>query len=131
MSLFLDRVAGRIALVIGGGTGCCRGIALELARNDCDVEITSRLIQYFEPITEEISATGRRVVAVVVDVRDHAVVESAVGRTTVELGVIDILDRQLSVPGRELGAERFRRRGRIGYDTESFMADAVGESLSY
>ena len=75
----------------GGGTGICRGIALELARHGCDVAITSRSIEHLEPTAAEIRATGRRAVAVAADVRDPAAVEAAVARTAAELGGIDIL----------------------------------------
>ena len=33
---------GRAALITGGGTGICRGIALAFARHGCDVAIASR-----------------------------------------------------------------------------------------
>jgi peroxisomal 2,4-dienoyl-CoA reductase len=91
MSFQPDLLAGRRALVTGGGTGICRGIALELARHGCDVAITSRSIEHLEPTAAEIRATGRRAVAVAADVRDPAAVEAAVARTAAELGGIDIL----------------------------------------
>lgn len=82
---------GQTALVTGGGTGICRGIALELARYGCDVAITSRSSEHLDPTAAEIRATGRRAVAVVADVRDPGAVDAAVARTAEELGGIDIL----------------------------------------
>lgn len=86
-----DLLAGQTALVTGGGTGICRGIALALATHGCDVAITSRAAEHLEPTAEEIRATGRRAVAVPADVRDPAAVEAAVKRTVDELGGLDIL----------------------------------------
>ena len=44
-----DLLAGRAALVTGGGTGICRGIALAFAAHGCDVAITSRQAEHLEP----------------------------------------------------------------------------------
>lgn len=91
MSFQPDLLAGRTALVTGGGTGICRGIALELARHGCDVAITSRSAEHLDPTADEIRALGRRGLAVAADVRDPAAVEAAVERAAAELGRLDIL----------------------------------------
>jgi peroxisomal 2,4-dienoyl-CoA reductase len=91
MTFQSNLLEGRTALVTGGGTGICRGIALELARYGCDVAITSRSSEHLDPTAAEIRATGRRAVAVAADVRDPAAVEAAVARTVAELGGLDIL----------------------------------------
>lgn len=84
-------LAGKAALVTGGGTGICRGIALALAAHGCDVAITSRSSQHLEPTAHEIAALGRRSLAVAADVRQFPAVEAAVTRTADELGRLDIL----------------------------------------
>ena len=84
-------LAGRSALVTGGGTGICRGIVLELARHGCDVAITSRSSEHLDPTAEEIRALGRRAVSVEADVRDAEAVAFAVERTVGEFGGLDIL----------------------------------------
>jgi peroxisomal 2,4-dienoyl-CoA reductase len=86
-----DLLAGRTALVSGGGTGICRGIALALAAHGCDVAILSRSIEHLEPTADEIRATGRRAIAVTADVRDPAAVDAAVTRAVDDLGGLDIL----------------------------------------
>ncbi len=91
MSFKTDLLAGRSALVTGGGTGICRGIALALAHHGCDVAITSRSADHLEPTADEIRATGRRGLAVVADVREPAAVEAAVEQTVADLGRLDIL----------------------------------------
>lgn len=91
MSFQLDLLAGRTALVTGGGTGICRGLALALAAHGCDVAITSRSAEHLEPAVEEIRGTGRRAVAVAADVRDPVAVAAAVTRAVDALGGLDIL----------------------------------------
>jgi peroxisomal 2,4-dienoyl-CoA reductase len=82
---------GRVALVTGGGTGICRGIALAFAAHGCDVAITSRRQEHLDPTAEELRATGRRAIARAADVRDPAAVAEVVEATVKELGRLDIL----------------------------------------
>lgn len=82
---------GRVALITGGGTGICRGIALAFAAHGCDVAITSRKIEHLEPTAAELRALGVRAVAKAADVRDPAAVNDAVAGVASELGRIDIL----------------------------------------
>jgi peroxisomal 2,4-dienoyl-CoA reductase len=82
---------GRVALITGGGTGICRGIALGFAAHGCDVAITSRKMEHLEPTVGELRAIGRRAIAKAGDVRDPAAVERVVSDTIAELGRLDIL----------------------------------------
>jgi len=86
-----DLLAGKTALVTGGGTGICRGIALALAAHGCDVAITSRKVEHLEPTAREIESLGRRSVAGAADVRDPSAIEAVVARTVAELGRLDVL----------------------------------------
>jgi peroxisomal 2,4-dienoyl-CoA reductase len=81
----------RVALVTGGGTGICRGIALAFAKHGCDVAITSRKLEHLEPTRDELRALGVRAVAKAADVRDPAAVNNAVSAVVSELGRLDIL----------------------------------------
>src|SRR5881628_2109311 len=81
----------RVALITGGGTGICRGIALAFARHGCDVAITSRTLEHLEPTRDELRALGVRAVARAADVRDPAAVNDAVAAVVSELGRLDIL----------------------------------------
>jgi 2,4-dienoyl-CoA reductase [(3E)-enoyl-CoA-producing], peroxisomal len=84
-------LAGRAALVTGGGTGICRGIALALASVGCDVAISSRRLEHLEPTIAEIEARGVRSVAVAGDVRKPDEVAAVVNRTVERFGRLDIL----------------------------------------
>ncbi|PYR23129.1 MAG: dehydrogenase [Acidobacteria bacterium] len=91
MSFQSDLLKGHVALVTGGGTGICRGIALAFAAHGCDVAITSRRLEHLEPAVAELRATGRRAMAAAADVRDPAAVEGVISSTIAELGRLDIL----------------------------------------
>jgi peroxisomal 2,4-dienoyl-CoA reductase len=82
---------GRAALITGGGTGICRGIALALAAHGCDVAITSRKAEHLERTVEDIRARGVRAFAMAADVRDPAAVDQVVSAALAELGHLDIL----------------------------------------
>jgi peroxisomal 2,4-dienoyl-CoA reductase len=82
---------GRVALVTGGGTGICRGLALAFAEAGADVAITSRKREHLEPTVEELRQKGVRALSVASDVREPAAVDAAIAKTAQELGGIDIL----------------------------------------
>jgi peroxisomal 2,4-dienoyl-CoA reductase len=82
---------GRAALVTGGGTGICRGIALALASLGCDVAISSRSAAHLAPTADEISATGVRALALAGDVRKPDEVNAVVSKAVDTFGRLDIL----------------------------------------
>jgi peroxisomal 2,4-dienoyl-CoA reductase len=82
---------GRVALVTGGGTGICRGIALAFAAHGCDVAITSRKIEHLEPTAAELRDRGVRAVARAADVRQPDAVNEMVADVVGALGRLDIL----------------------------------------
>lgn len=87
----LDLLKNRVALITGGGTGICRGIALAFASHGCDVAITSRTIEHLEPTAAELRARGVRALAKAADVRDPAAVNDVVAAVIAEWGRLDIL----------------------------------------
>ena len=82
---------GRSALVTGGGTGICRGIALALADAGCDVAIASRKVEHLEPTAAEIRRRGVRSIAAAGDVRIPADVDGVLTRTVDAFGRLDIV----------------------------------------
>ena len=82
---------GRVALITGGGTGICRGIALAFAEHGCDVAITSRKAEHLEPTANDVRAAGVRALARAADVRDPAAVNDVVSAVVADLGRLDIL----------------------------------------
>jgi peroxisomal 2,4-dienoyl-CoA reductase len=82
---------GRAALVTGGGTGICRGIALALAGAGCDVAITSRSEEHLLPTVDDIRQAGVRSLSVAGDVRKPADVDAVIAQTVETFGRLDVL----------------------------------------
>lgn len=86
-----DVLKDRAALVTGGGTGICRGIALALAAHGCHVAITSRSLDHLTPTADEITRAGVQAIAVAADVRDAKAMDTVVAATVSKFGRLDIL----------------------------------------
>ena len=93
LDVFRDGVlAGHVALVTGGGTGICRGIAAAYARLGADVCIVSRKQAVLDVTAKELSdATGRTILGVAADVRDPDAIARAVAATIERFGKLDTL----------------------------------------
>ncbi len=85
------RLAGKVAIVTGGGSGIGRGIALAMAREGADVAIPDIQVINAEKVAGEIGALGRKSLAMKTDVTSAADVKSMVDRTRDTLGKIDIV----------------------------------------
>jgi len=82
---------GKRALVTGGARGIGHAIALALADAGADVAVTSRNGDDAEPIAREIRATGRRSLALLLDVRHGRSIKVCFERLDQEWGSADIL----------------------------------------
>jgi 3-hydroxybutyrate dehydrogenase len=84
-------VAGRRALVTGGGRGIGRAVALELARAGADVVVSSRTRAEIEAVAGAVRALGRRAAAIPADVSRPEDVRALVASAREAVGPIDIL----------------------------------------
>src|SRR2546427_65404 len=98
------KLADRIAIVTGAAKGMGRDICLTLAREGASLAIAAREARPLEALGVEISAIGRRAIAVPTDVTDEPAVERLVARARETFGRIDILVNALH-PG-IVGGER-------------------------
>jgi NAD(P)-dependent dehydrogenase (short-subunit alcohol dehydrogenase family) len=85
------RLAGKVAVVTGGGSGIGRGIVLAMAREGADVAIPDIQVMNAEKVADEVKGLGRRAIAMKTDVTSSADARSMVDRTREALGKVDIL----------------------------------------
>src|SRR5580765_8458847 len=81
----------RVAVVTGAAAGIGRAIALALARFGAHVAVCDRDGANLATAQAEITASGRRALSEVFDVRDGELTRQFVSRVGAELGPIDIL----------------------------------------
>lgn len=86
-----SRLAGRSALVTGGGQGIGRGIALALATEGAAVAVSGRTRATLDAVVGEIAGRGGRALAVTGDVGERADVDRMVAETVAAFGGLDIL----------------------------------------
>lgn len=84
-------LAGRNALVTGGGTGICRGIALAFASAGCNVAVSSRRVEHLEGTVADIRALGVGAFAAAGDVRKPEEVDAVVSGVVAAFGGLDIV----------------------------------------
>jgi 3-oxoacyl-[acyl-carrier protein] reductase len=84
-------LAGKTAIITGGGTGIGKSIALEFAKAGADVALCSRKLEHLEPVGKAIRDLGRRSFAMAVDVRQEDQVKAMVQRAAQEFGRLDIM----------------------------------------
>jgi NAD(P)-dependent dehydrogenase (short-subunit alcohol dehydrogenase family) len=93
------RLAGKVAIVTGGGSGIGRGIALALAREGADVAIPDIQVINAEKVAGELKGLGRKSFAMRTDVTSSADVKGMVDRTREVFGKIDILVNNAGLAG--------------------------------
>lgn len=93
MSVFRnDCLAGKVALITGGGSGICKGIAAHFLAHGAKVFITSRSEEKLAASAADLAeATGGEVAYAPCDVRESSTVEAVVAQCIQHFGGLDIL----------------------------------------
>ncbi|MCZ7437670.1 SDR family oxidoreductase [Micromonospora sp. WMMC241] len=87
-----NMLAGKVALVTGGGRGIGAAVAVRLAEEGADVALTFQQDQRrADEVVDRVKAVGRRAMAVRADSADPGEVVAAVDRVAEELGRLDVL----------------------------------------
>ncbi|MCB8874627.1 SDR family NAD(P)-dependent oxidoreductase [Acidisoma silvae] len=107
-------MAGRVALITGGGKGIGRAITLELARAGSDVAVlAARDLAQAETVAAEARALGVRAMALVADIADDDSITAAVASVAAELGGLDVVVNNAGASARarllDLAAEDWDR----------------------
>ncbi|HEY3111418.1 MAG TPA: SDR family NAD(P)-dependent oxidoreductase [Chloroflexota bacterium] len=84
-------MAGRVAIVTGGGQGLGRAIARRLAGDGARVAIAQRGVEPLERTAAEIAAAGGTALAVSTDLREPAQIAALVETVRARLGPVEIL----------------------------------------
>jgi 3-hydroxybutyrate dehydrogenase len=117
-------LTGKVAFVTGGGRGLGRACALELASRGAAVAVGARSKDEVEAVAKELSRSGARSLAVVVDVTSEESVRAAVSAVENELGAVDILVNNAGVapsaPFEKTDADLWRRTFAVNVDGTFF-----------
>jgi NAD(P)-dependent dehydrogenase (short-subunit alcohol dehydrogenase family) len=84
-------LAGKVALITGGGSGIGRASALAMAAEGAAIVVVNRTFSKAAGVMEEISAAGGNAMALEADVSKSADVQNMIARTVEQFGKIDVL----------------------------------------
>jgi NAD(P)-dependent dehydrogenase (short-subunit alcohol dehydrogenase family) len=127
-------LSGRVALVTGGSRGIGAATVLALAKQGADVAFTfQRNGEKAGEIEQQVTALGRRVLAMQVDSADPDAVIAAVDRTVEAFGRIDILVNNAGTgtggPFGDVTVETFDRLFAIHARAPFFAAQAAAKHM--
>jgi NAD(P)-dependent dehydrogenase (short-subunit alcohol dehydrogenase family) len=84
-------LTGKTAIVTGASRGLGQTFGRALARAGADLAVTSRTLDSLRPFCDEITALGRRITPLELDLRDHDSIQRTVAAAIDALGHVDIL----------------------------------------
>ena len=87
----VTRLAGKVALITGGGTGMGRAIALGFAREGAAVAVVGRRAERLKEVVSEIEKLGGKCHAIVCDVSRVKDAESTVREAEEKFGTLNVL----------------------------------------
>ena len=100
-----DEGTRRTALVTGASQGLGAEIAVALARDGCDVAVSSRRVETLASTLERIAAAGARAVPVELDLRSEASIDRAMAQAASAFGRVDALVNNAAVTLRRTALE--------------------------
>ena len=85
------RLAGRVAIVTGAGTGIAQGIAVAMAKEGAEIVIVGRTLETLQDTVERVEAAGGKIVSVQGSVADADTATRSVAAAIDTFGRLDIL----------------------------------------
>ncbi|MEJ2479398.1 MAG: glucose 1-dehydrogenase [Acidihalobacter sp.] len=126
-------LSGKIALITGAGGGIGSSIAMTLANAGADIAVADSNTANAESTAFDVKATGRRAVAVTVDVRDPDSVAVMTDDAREQLGEIDILVNGAGIafnkPSEDLTPEEWLRVIDVNLNGVFWCCQAVGRHM--
>lgn len=108
------RFAGKTAFVTGASAGIGRALALEFAREGADVAVAARRLDLLETLARDLSALGRKALALKCDVTNADEVRAAIDAAAAKFGGLDVIVANAGFgvvgPVEALSLEDFRRQ---------------------
>jgi len=84
-------IKNKIVIITGAGKGIGKQIALDLAKDGCNIVVVSRTIEQIEQTVREAKQFGIKAIGIVKDLSDPTNISFLVNKTIEEFGKIDIL----------------------------------------
>lgn len=123
-----------VALVTGASQGLGAQIAVALARDGCDVAVSSRRVEKLSDTLARIQSAGARAVPVQLDVRSQQGMERAMAEVIGAFGRVDTLVNNAAVTLRrdalDMTREEWDEVMAVNLKGAFFMAQQVGRHLS-
>ncbi len=125
----MTEIAGKVAVVTGGGSGIGMGLAKELASQGASVAIADILVDTAQKVAEEINDGGGRAIAIHCDVSDRASIHEMKQEANAAFGSVELLFANAGatsfVPVGEMTEEE------LGWMTEVNMMGAIWSALTF
>jgi NAD(P)-dependent dehydrogenase (short-subunit alcohol dehydrogenase family) len=123
----------RAALVTGASQGLGAEIAVALARDGCDVAVTSRRVETLADTLERITAAGARGVPIELDLRSETSIDRAMAQAAGALGHVDALVNNAAVTLRraalEVTPQEWDELMAVNLSGTFFMSQRMGRHL--
>lgn len=87
----MTRLAGKVALITGGGTGIGRAIAMAFAREGASVAVAGRRLEKVKEVASEIEKLGGAALPLQCDVTRTKDAERAISETAKKFGTLNVL----------------------------------------
>lgn len=133
MSQDMLNLAGKVAIVWGGGFGMGERSSIRFAQAGCRVVVVDLERERAERVCEEIRRHGSRAIPVVADITDEQQVIAVVDETNADLGSVDCMVTVVGMafwkPLLEVNAEDWEKAFAVNLKSFFFTARAVARSL--
>lgn len=123
----------KVAIITGGGRGIGKTMAIELAKEGCNVVVSSRNAEELKKVAEEAESLGVKALAVPLDLSKQTAVNELVSKSIEKFGAIDILINNAAIiiprPFLEVSIEEWDRTMDINLRSVFLLSQKVLEHM--